>query len=59
MGIDEDGDRVSTAAIRWEVDRPMKSKRAPVRNKTDTVLELAIKEVGLPAEVEVLRAAFL
>jgi len=25
MGVDEDGDRVSTAVIRWEPDRPVQS----------------------------------
>jgi hypothetical protein len=59
MGMDEDGERVSTAIITWETERTFKKYRREQRNKkTDVALELAIKEVGLPCDVERLRAAF-
>jgi hypothetical protein len=50
---------VSTCIIQWETQRPMpKKKRAQRRFKTSVVLQKAISEVGLPADMEVLRAAF-
>jgi AAA domain len=58
MGIDEDGDRVSTAVIRWEPDRPMPKGKWRTKEKTDVTLELAIKETGLPADENTLRDAF-
>jgi hypothetical protein len=59
MGVDEDGERVSTAIIRWELDRPPRPKRRPPKKtKTNITLERAINEVGLPADPDVLRAAF-
>ena len=57
MGVDEDGERVSTCVVQWEFDRPPPTKDHK-KKKTDIALEKAIKEVGLPADVEVLRAAF-
>jgi hypothetical protein len=45
--------------IQWEVDRRQQPKRKQQqKKKTDVALELAIKEVGLPADVEKLRAPF-
>ena len=59
MGVDEEGDRVSTAIIRWEPDRPPQPKRrAPQRRKTDVTLQRAISDVGLPADPDALKAAF-
>jgi hypothetical protein len=59
MGVDEDGERISTAVIRWELDRPVQSQpKKQQRKKTDVFLEMAIQEVGLPCDVEKLRAAF-
>jgi len=62
MGVDEDGDRVSTAVIRWEPDRPAQSsakrRNGPARRKTDLTLQRAIDEVGLPADVAVLKQSF-
>jgi hypothetical protein len=57
-GIDEDGDKVSTCIVRWEPNRAQPKKKVPERLKTSVPLDQAIKEVGLPADVEVLRAAF-
>jgi hypothetical protein len=60
MGRDEDGDPVSTCVIQWEPlrEQPMKGRQPPKKKQTDVNLERAIKEVGLPADVEKLRAAF-
>jgi hypothetical protein len=59
MGRDEDGDPVSTCVVQWEMDRPQQTKqRKTPKEKTDVVLELAIKEVGLPADYEELRTVF-
>jgi hypothetical protein len=59
MGVDEDGERISTAVIRWECDRPMPQKRNGRPRKNDFTMQQAINEVGgLPVKVEVLRAAF-
>jgi hypothetical protein len=60
MGRDEDGDPVSTCVVQWEPNRMQPKKRQATKKKqTDVNLELAIKDVGgLPADVEVLRAAF-
>ncbi|HEY2229823.1 MAG TPA: hypothetical protein VGI22_19200 [Xanthobacteraceae bacterium] len=61
MGVDEDGDPVTTCVVQWEPGRappPPKGRQPPKKMKTDVNLERAIKEVGLPADVEVLRAAF-
>ena len=61
-GIDEDGDHVTTCVVRWEPNRVQRAKprgRASHRPpKTDITLTRAIKEVGLPADMEVLKAAF-
>jgi hypothetical protein len=57
-GIDEDGDKVSTCVVRWEPNRAQPKKKVPERLKTSVPLDQAIKEVGLPADVEVLREAF-
>jgi RecA-family ATPase len=59
LGKDEDGDPLTTCVIQWEFDRKQQPKRNRQQKKqTDVNLELAIKEVGLPADVEKLRAAF-
>ena len=61
MGVNEDGDPITTCVIQWELGRPMGSKgrKAPPRKtKTSVPLEAAIEEVGLPADMEVLREAF-
>jgi RecA-family ATPase len=59
LGRDEDGDPLNTCVIQWEFDRKQQPKRKQQQKKqTDVALELAIKEVGLPADVEKLRAAF-
>jgi hypothetical protein len=58
MGMDEDHERVTTAIVRWEPNRPMMGKRQKKKGRTDVVLELAIKETGLPVEEERLREVF-
>ena len=59
MGVDEDGEKVSTAVVRWEVDRPVQGKKRKERpNRGIEVMEMAIKAVGLPAEESVLRTVF-
>jgi RecA-family ATPase len=59
MGVDEDGDVVSTCVVQWEFNRQDQPVRqAPRKKQTDISLESAIKEVGLPCEMGVLRAAF-
>ena len=61
MGVNEDGEPETTCVIQWEVHRPMKhkGKKMPSRkHKTSVPLEQAIDEVGLPAELEVLKKAF-
>jgi hypothetical protein len=59
MGRDEDGDLVTTCTVKWEPGRVMpKGREPPKKKKTDFTLEQAIKEVGMPANVEVLRNAF-
>ena len=59
-GRDEDGDLITTCVIQWDLHRAQqpKKKKGPARRKTDFNLERAIKEVGLPADVEKLKAAF-
>ena len=57
-GVDEDGEPVTSCVIQWEPNRPQPSKHLAPRRKTDVTLEQAINEVGLPADPEVLRAAF-
>ena len=58
MGKDEDGDPIDTCIVKWEPGRPMPKKRGRRKVKTDVTLDMAIVEVGLPAEVQVLRTAF-
>src|SRR6516165_3569745 len=59
MGMDEDGERVSTAVIRWEPDRPWKKEKRKQKNdRTDVVLDLAIKETGVPVDEGKLREVF-
>jgi hypothetical protein len=59
MGVDEDGDPVSTCVVQWEPDRPpVFRKRETRRPKTSVTLERAIEEVGLPTDPDVLRTAF-
>jgi X-X-X-Leu-X-X-Gly heptad repeat protein len=57
-GVDEDGDPVSTCIIQWEPQRPLPRKKVPRRLKTNVVLQKAISEVGLPADMAALRTAF-
>ena len=58
-GVDEDGDPVTTCIVRWEFDRPQPPKRrAPQRPKTNITLDRAIKDVGLPADPDVLKKVF-
>jgi hypothetical protein len=45
MGVDEDGDSISTCIVQWEPQRPLPRKRAPRRLKTNVVLQKAISEV--------------
>jgi hypothetical protein len=58
MGKDEDGDELNTCVIQWEFDRPMQTRNQKKKQKTDVMLEMAIDEVGLPAQEKVLRDAF-
>jgi hypothetical protein len=61
MGMNEDGDRVTSCVVQWEVGRPMGTrgrKAPPKKTKTSVPLDKAIEEVGLPVEMEVLREAF-
>jgi hypothetical protein len=59
MGVDEDGQPITTCVVEWEQNRVQPQRRqAPKKKQTDVNLELAIKEVGLPADVEKLKAAF-
>ena len=61
MGTDEDGDPVSTCVVEWEHGRVLHTgskRKGQQKKKNDFVLEQAIREVGLPADVEALRAAF-
>jgi hypothetical protein len=59
MGVDEDGERVKTAVIKWECDRPMPKKKNGRPRKNDFTMQQAINEVGgLPVDVGKLREAF-
>ena len=59
VGVNEDGERETTCVIQWEVGRPMnEGRRPPRKTKTSVPLDKAIAEVGLPADMEVLREAF-
>jgi hypothetical protein len=59
MGVDEDGDPISTCVVQWEPNRPPPPKRrAPQRPKTNFTLDRAIKDVGLPADPDVLKKVF-
>jgi hypothetical protein len=59
MGKDEDGERVSTAIIQWEPNRPWKKeKRQQKKGRTDVVLDLALKETGSPVDEGKLREVF-
>ena len=61
MGMNEDLERETTCVIQWEVGRPMgkRGRKMPPRKTQDFgALEMAIDEVGLPADMEVLREAF-
>src|SRR5262249_16027674 len=62
LGMDEDGDRLTTCVVQWEPNRqappPPPKRRAAQRRKTDITLERAIHDVRLPADPDTLRAAF-
>jgi hypothetical protein len=58
LGIDEDGDHVSTCIIQWEPQRQMPIRRAPRKSKPNVALDMAIEDVGVPADPEVLKQAF-
>jgi hypothetical protein len=59
MGIDEDGEHVSTAVVQWEPGRTQPVKRKSQQNwKTNITLQRAIAEVGLPADPDVLKNVF-
>ena len=58
MGRGDDGSVIDTCIVKWEPGRPLPLKRGRRKVKTDITLEMAIDEVGLPAEVEALRAEF-
>jgi hypothetical protein len=58
VGVDEDGDRITTCVILWDLNRPMPKKKVRGKRKTEGVLEQAIDEVGLPADPDALRASF-
>jgi hypothetical protein len=58
LGIDEDGDHVSTCIIQWEPQRQMPIRRAPRKSKPNVALDMAIGDVALPADPEVLKKAF-
>jgi hypothetical protein len=57
MGMDEDGYPLSTCVVQWEPGRPIASQQKR-QKKPEIALERAIKELGLPGNMEVLRAAF-
>jgi hypothetical protein len=60
-GRDEDGKEISTCLIQWEPQRPSRKKKSRGigrPNKANPTLQMAIDEVGLPADVEVLKKAF-
>jgi hypothetical protein len=57
-GVDEDGERVSTCVVQWEPNRPVQVRQRKKRNKTESILDKAIEEVGLPVEEERLREMF-
>jgi hypothetical protein len=59
VGVNEDGERETTCVIQWEIGRPMnEARKPPKKTKTSVPLDKAIAEVGLPADMEVLREAF-
>jgi hypothetical protein len=58
MGLDEDGKRVMRCVVQWEPNRPMQGRKKQKNARTDVVLELAVKETGLPVEEVRLREAF-
>jgi hypothetical protein len=59
MGVDEDGEPITTCVVEWQQNRPPpRQRQAPKKKQTSIALEQAIKEVGLPADVEQLREAF-
>jgi hypothetical protein len=57
-GVDEDGDRVSTCIVQWEPGRPLPIRKEPKRAKRSITLDKAVEDVGLPADMEVLKKAF-
>ena len=46
------------AWFNWDFGRPVQLRNQKKKPKTEMALEMAIDEMGLPAEVEVLREAF-
>ena len=59
MGIDPDGDPVTTCVVEWEPNRPPPPKAQRAKPKTQDALHKAISDVGgLPADPVKLRKAF-
>jgi AAA domain len=60
VGHNDDGELETTCVIQWELNRPLPKRKARVSKKfkTSVPLDMAIQEVGLPADLEVLRTSF-
>jgi len=59
MGVDDDGDPVTTCIVAWEPNRPPPPKAQRAKPKTQDALHKAIDDVGgLPADPDKLRKAF-
>jgi hypothetical protein len=60
MGVDEDGDPLSTCVVEWMLNekREKKQQKQPKQNAKTDLTDQAIHEVGLPADMFTLRNAF-